>query len=171
MSIICESLLEKKVPFLKWYQNKDYVIFDIYNQILERDIKIEKNKFSIQNQFYEMNFDFFDEINEETVQIKKDSLKLRVYLEKVGNKNYFWTYLSKDNNYRNQIQVNWDKWVDENDENEESEMESNHEQIDFEQMMSSMGGGMNLENMNNEINDVENDDVENDDVENDDVEK
>ena len=100
MSIICESLLEKKVPFLKWYQNKDYVIFDIYNQILERDIKIEKNKFSIQNQFYEMNFDFFDEINEETVQIKKDSLKLRVYLEKVGNKNYFWTYLSKDNNYR-----------------------------------------------------------------------
>ena len=60
MSIICESLLEKKVPFLKWYQNKDYVIFDIYNQILERDIKIEKNKFSIQNQFYEMNFDFFN---------------------------------------------------------------------------------------------------------------
>ena len=153
MSYVSESLLERKVPFLKWYQNKDYVIFDIYNEILEKNIKIEKDKLSIQNQFYEMYFDFFDEINETNVEIKTDSLKIRVYLEKVDNKKYFWTYLSKNNNYRNQIQVNWDKWVDENEENEENELESNQEQIDFEQMMSSMGGGMNLENMNSDIND------------------
>ena len=151
MSLVNESVLEKKVPFLKWYQNKEYVIFDVYNEISKKDVVIKDNCFNVKNINYEMMFEFFDEINEENIEIKSDQIKIRIILEKKESKKYFWTYLSKNNDYKSQIQVNWDKWVDEDEENDE-EPESNQQQIDFQQMMASMGGGINFDNMGDNVN-------------------
>ena len=146
MSVMSESIVEKKIPFLKWYQNKEYIIFDIYNEILLQEIEIKNQTLTIQNKNYEMTFTFFDEINEENIQLRNDTIKVRAIIQKKDNKHYFWTYLSKNNIYKHQIQVNWDKWVDEEDEDEN---DNNSEQIDFEQMMASMGGNINMDQMDN----------------------
>lgn len=123
----------KKTPFLQWYQNEDYVIID-FNQynLKEKNFFIEKNDFSLNSTLYEMKFTLFDTI--ELVEYKVRHDNIRILLKK--KEKTFWKYLNSDSLYKKQIQVNWDQWKDEDEEEDVNEDDIN--QMDFSQMMSSM---------------------------------
>ena len=130
----------KKTPFLQWYQNEDYVIID-FNQynVEENNFFIEKNDFSLNSPLYEMKFTLFDTI--ELVEYKVRHDNIRILLKK--KEKTFWKYLNSDSLYKKQIQVNWDQWKDEDEEEYVNEDDIN--QMDFSQMMSSMNPDQGLE--------------------------
>jgi len=130
----------KKTPFLQWYQNEDYVIID-FNQynLKEKNFFIEKNDFSLNSTLYEMKFTLFDTI--ELVEYKVRHDNIRILLKK--KEKTFWKYLNSDSLYKKQIQVNWDQWKDEDEEEDVNEDDIN--QMDFSQMMSSMNPDQGLE--------------------------
>jgi len=180
MSFTTESILEKKIPLLKWHQSQEYIYIDIFNTIIKEDnIKCKNNEFYLVNECYQMRFDFFDKIKCENINTKINISGFQLIIEKNEESKYFWTYLSKDNIYKNQIQVNWDKWMDE-DEDEDNKDINMNDSIDMDQMMASMGGNhMNLneemvqnyeeinnENENENTNNNENENTNNNENEN-----
>jgi len=130
----------KKTPFLQWYQNEDYVIID-FNQynLKEKNFFIEKNDFSLNSTLYEMKFTLFDTIELVEYMVRHDNI--RILLKK--KEKTFWKYLNSDSLYKKQIQVNWDQWKDEDEEEDVNEDDIN--QMDFSQMMSSMNPDQGLE--------------------------
>jgi prostaglandin-E synthase len=159
-------MTEKQVyiPNLKWYQDKDYVYLDIdaYNAV-DFNLKIKDNNlnysFVSNNNYYEMKFELFD--NADHVKYIDCKSSIKITLQK-KNKEYWRNLTFEKNLYKNYIKLDWNKWID-----EDSEEENNN--FDFSNMMKNMGGMMNnnngnapfdfkqmMESMNTEENDEEN---------------
>jgi len=133
------------IPSLIWHQTKEYIIFTIELQdVSNENITFTEDSFSFTgysaNNFYAMLFTTFEKIiPEESSYDKQNGIK--VLLKKSENSS--WSYLTQDKNqFKNNIKVNWNAWVD-----DEEEDESSASQFDFQQMMAQMGqmnggGGM-----------------------------
>ena len=84
-----------------------------------------------------MTFNFFNEINHENIEFNSMDNKLKIKLEKKQNNYEYWNYLSKNNEFKNQIKVNWNFWKDE-DEEEDNQQEAENMPFNMEEMMASM---------------------------------
>jgi len=154
-------------PNILWFQTRDFVIFDILvKTISEIKIDISDNKFNfsslIDNKLYEIEFDFYNDINKEESLYISNEKYIRVKLKKINFDKWF--YLTKDKNiYKNNIKVNWNEWIDSDDEEEEdkSNQDNSPMNFDFAQMMQSMGGINNMQDMmNNNQFDLDNEETD-----------
>jgi hypothetical protein len=129
------------IPSLIWHQNKESIFFVIeLPETSEHNIIISNEKLSFfalsSSKSYEMNFDFFENVDSEKSSYTIENKHIKFSLKKAESNN--WLFLTKDKNvYRNNIKINWNAWVDE-DEEEEPDLS---QQMDFQRMMASMGGG------------------------------
>jgi hypothetical protein len=172
--------LEKQVfiPSVLWHQTKDEVYFTIeVNNIDNENITIAENSFSFSgisnNNNYEINFEYLNNIDNNNSKYVVEQKNIKVTLKKI-NINEYWNSLTKDKNiYKNNIKVNWNAWVDEDDE-EENQNPMGNMPFDLQQMMANMGGNMgdyqNMMNNMGEDNNVEGNNVEDDNVEDNNVE-
>ena len=113
--------LEKRIPTIKWHQIHNNVYFNINVQNLTKEsINITNNKFTLNNDFYNMEFEFIQEINHENIEFKETDNFLTIIIEKMNNDQ--WKHLAKYNLYKNNIKVDWDHWYDEDAEEENDEM-------------------------------------------------
>ena len=130
--------MNNKYLTIFWHQNKEYVSLETFIEIeYIKDIKITNELFKINNEKYTMTFKFFNEINQENIEFNSIDNKLKIKLEK---KNYeYWNYLAKNNEFKNQIKVNWNFWKDEDeDEEEDNQQEAENMPFNMEEMMASM---------------------------------
>ena len=129
------------IPSLIWHQNKESIFFVIeLPETSEHNINISNEKLSFfalsSSKSYEMAFDFFENIDSEKSSYIIENKHIKFSLKKGESNN--WLFLTKDKNvYRNNIKINWNAWVDE-DEEDEPDLS---QQMDFQRMMASMGGG------------------------------
>jgi hypothetical protein len=129
------------IPSLVWHQNKENIFFVIeLPETSEHNINISDEKlyfYALSNsKSYEMVFDFFENVDSEKSSYTIENKHIKFSLKKRESNN--WLFLTKDKNvYRNNIKINWNAWVDE-DEEEEPDLS---QQMDFQRMMASMGGG------------------------------
>ena len=135
------------IPSLVWHQNKESIFFVIeLPETSEHNINISDEKlyfYALSNsKSYEMAFDFFENIDNEKSSYTIENKHIKFSLKKQESNN--WLFLTKDKNvYRNNIKINWNAWVDE-DEEEQPDLS---QQMDFQRMMASMGGGMDMASM------------------------
>lgn len=129
------------IPNLKWYQDKDNIYLDIEaNNAIDFSLKITENNnlfftFQSENNYYEMNFELYNKADHIKHMDHKSYVKIT--LEKKVKE--YWKYLSLDKNiYKNHIKLNWNKWMDEETDDEKD--------FDYNNMMKNMGGMMNNEN-------------------------
>ena len=139
------------IPTVKWHQSNGYIflIFEVHNA---QSNKIEINNDEIifdvsSNQIhYSINIELNKNIVKEESTYSIDEKSVKMVLKKECEES--WNYLTKDKNqYRNNIKINWDLWMnDDSDPEENANYEDNiMQQFDFRKMMESMGGidGMN----------------------------
>jgi hypothetical protein len=130
------------IPSLIWHQNKDNIFFVIeLPETSDHNIKIFDEKLDFyclsNGKSYEMNFNFFENIDPENSSYIIENKHIKFSLKKKESNN--WLFLTNDKNlYKNNIKINWNAWVDEDDEDEQPDFS---QQMDFERMMASMGGG------------------------------
>jgi hypothetical protein len=143
---------EKKalIPTLSWYQIKDYIIlsFEVYNSI-EQKISIDNNNifFNVlsNGNEYLMDFELLNEINKDDSNYIIDEKTVKMVLKKKDENR--WNTLTKDKSiYKNNIKINWNRWINDSDD-EEDETTGGNQQFDFQQMMQNMGGMGNMEEM------------------------
>jgi hypothetical protein len=129
------------IPSLIWHQNKENIFFVIeLPETTEQNINISDEKlyfYALSNsKSYEMVFDFFEKVDSEKSSYTIENKHIKFSLKKGESNN--WLFLTKDKNvYRNNIKINWNAWVDE----DEEEVPDFSQQMDFQRMMASMGGG------------------------------
>jgi len=130
--------MNNKYLTIFWHQNKEYVSLETFiEKEYIKDIKITNELFEINNEKYTMTFNFFNEINQENIEFNSMDNKLKIKLEKKQNNYEYWNYLSKNNEFKNQIKVNWNFWKDE-DEEEDNQQEAENMPFNMEEMMASM---------------------------------
>ena len=141
--------IEKQVltPSVIWYQTKRDVCFSIeLNDIKTESVVISDNNFVFSgvssNNNYAMNFDFNQEVESSDSEYTVSEKGIKVVLKKKEEIN--WTFLTKDRNtYKNNIRVNWNAWTSEAEsEDEDLDGGSQFDMSKMQEMMRSMGGGM-----------------------------
>ena len=144
----------KKIPSIKWYQSDDEIYFSILiHNFNKNNIKINKNNFFLESSNYKINFDFYQEIDEEDIKYKEFEKYLNITLKKINEGP--WKYLVKDNLYKNNVKVDWDKWYDEDMEDDESEMDFGNMMGGMPGMGDMMGGMPDMGDMMGEMPDME----------------
>ena len=143
-----------KIPKITWAQNDEYILLDIHLDKSDNEIKINENNIFFKQGEYCCDLNLFDNI---IVNESKYSEK-RIYefkLKKQNNDEWKQLLLNK-NDYKANISVNWDKWDEEIDEDEDDMMGGGMSGL--EQMMAGMGGGSmpNMEEMMSQINNENN---------------
>ena len=133
------SFASRKYLNFFWHQTKEYVFLETYiEKEYINDIKITNESFEIINEKYNMTFNFLNNINQENIELTTIDNKLKIKLEKNENNKDYWNYLSKNNEFKNQIKVNWNFWKDEDEDNEENQQEMGNMPFNMEEMMASM---------------------------------
>jgi len=133
------NIMNNKYLNFFWHQTKEYVFLETYiEKEYINDIKITNESFEIINEKYNMTFNFLNNINQENIELTTIDNKLKIKLEKNENNKDYWNYLSKNNEFKNQIKVNWNFWKDEDEDNEENQQEMGNMPFNMEEMMASM---------------------------------
>jgi hypothetical protein len=134
-----------KTPYVYWGQNEEclYVTIKI-DSPNDVDLHFEKHQLnlecsSVNNVSYKINMNLYGEIDFENSSYVIKSQKIDCVLKK--SENGLWSMLTKNNQHKQFIKIDWDKWTELNKEDDptaesEIDMESMH------RMMQSMGGGM-----------------------------
>ena len=123
-----------KIPQIKWAQNDDYILIDIYIEPKDYEIKIANTSVYFKQDDYECNIILHANIIEDESKYSKN----RIFEFKLKKEDdYEWVQLLKDK-FQYNVSVNWDKWdiSDEEDEDMPGGMP------DMSQMMGGMPGGM-----------------------------
>lgn len=128
-------------PQIKWAQRKDRIFLEVQLRDI-KDEKIELNENSLtfsgdsDKHKYGFSFEFHSSINKEESKWTKTGFHLLFVLEKHDGNAPFWPRLLKNKDKNQYINVDWSKWVDEDEEEEDgqkglggidpSQMQSNH---------------------------------------------
>jgi hypothetical protein len=138
------------VPILKWYQSKDFIFinFEVFNStdngIYITDNNIIFNVLSNDKQ-YLMSFYLYNNIIVEDSKFSLEEKLVKMLLKKKDSES--WIRLTKNRDvYKNNIQIDWNCWIND-DSDDENEGRMSNQQFDFQQMMQSMGGMQNMEDM------------------------
>ena len=129
------NINKMKTPKITWAQNDEYILLDIHLEKNDNNIKINENNISFEQGDYSCNLNLFNNI---IVDESKYSQK-RIYEFKLKKQNTDeWTQLLLNkNDYKANISVNWDKWDEEIDEEQDNMMGG---MPGMEQMMGGMPG-------------------------------
>ena len=103
-----------KIPQIKWAQNDDYILIDIYIEPKDYEIKIANTSVYFKQDDYECNIILHANIIEDESKYSKN----RIFEFKLKKEDdYEWVQLLKDK-FQYNVSVNWDKWdiSDEEDE-------------------------------------------------------
>jgi len=142
-------------PTLTWYQVNDAIIlsFELYNSI-KKNISITNNNILLNvmsnNNEYKMEFELSNEINSDDSTYIIDDKSIKMILKKTNDDK--WSSLTNDKNlYKNNIKINWNRWINDSDDEDEQQEQQNpfggNQQFDFQQMMQNMGGMGDMESM------------------------
>jgi len=127
-------------PSVSWAQRKDKVFVNIQlEEILDEDISVDTTKLSFRGtsrgQKYAVDLEFFDQIVPEKSLQVKHGREFRFELKK-KEEGPFWTRLLKDTVKRQNIKVDFSRWKDEDEtDDEEGGMYDN---ASLEDMMTQM---------------------------------
>ena len=129
-------------PVILWSQTKKNINLkiclsdssNIHCKLVENNIEFncESNNLN-----YNFSFQTLSEVKNDSMNVSGNSINIS--LEKVNHT--WWDKLTENKDYKNHIKVDWDKWIDEEDE----ETVNNYDNTSFdmgsmEQMMQMMGG-------------------------------
>ena len=125
------------IPNIKWSQTKEIIRMTLDIELVE--------KFSIENNNNEIKCVFIKEGKEESFDLSLyDSVKECSYysnkninLVLVKENNEWWNKLTKNNDFKHKIKIDWDRWIDEDD-IDQDELNDLHGGMDMAQMMQMM---------------------------------
>ncbi|KRX06057.1 HSP20-like chaperone [Pseudocohnilembus persalinus] len=132
-------------PF-KWTQRKEHIYLTVeLRDIKDEKIDIQPNtlKFSGKSdgKQYDGEVEFYDEIDVEKSSYTILGLHARFLLAKKNQDADFWPRLTKDKTKQQNITVDWDRYVDEDEDTEENKMDWDQSQMQgMEGLMGGMGG-------------------------------
>lgn len=138
-----------KIPSILWSQTKKNINLKIslndsknVNLILDDNINFdcESNKSN-----YTFSFKLLHNVQSEPV-INVFGNNISILLTK--EEEIWWSKLTEDQQFKKHIKVDWDKWIDEDDEIEDSNQNSNFDMGNMQEMMKMMQ----MQNMGNEEN-------------------
>lgn len=107
-------------PILRWAQRKDKVFIEIaLRDISEEKIELTSNTMSFNGvsdkKKYAFDLELFAEIDTQESKWNKTGFHLLVVLAKKDTDKSFWTRLVKATVKNQYIQIDWSKWVDEDE--------------------------------------------------------
>ena len=113
-------------PIVKWAQRKDKVFLeiglrDISNEKLDLTETSINFKGTSDGKEYAFDFELFAAINTEESKWNKTGFHMLVVLQKKEADQPFWTRVTKSPAKNQYIQIDWSKWVDEDEEEEEGD--------------------------------------------------
>jgi len=106
-----------KIPQITWSQNQKFIYLNINVEPLEDNVlDISENNLKFKQGDYEIELELSNNIDTEKCKITKNRI-FELDLPKQEHK--FWTNLLKDPTlYKNNISINWNRWVDEDDDDD-----------------------------------------------------
>lgn len=147
-----ESVTEVKsqTPHMLWGQDENTVFLTIKVDT-PNDVKLEFSSNSLvfnsntNKGFFSLNMNLFKDIDAEKCSYVTKVQSIECSLTKVDSE--LWNTLTKNKQYKYYIKVNWDKWTEINDEDDSEPGMGGMEGMDMSQLMSQMGGNMDLSSM------------------------
>lgn len=117
-------LSSSRHPITKWAQRKDKIYLEVQlRDISNENIELTNTTLTFvgdsDGQKYSFAFEFFEEVDKEASKWNKTGFHLLFVLEKKDQDAPFWARLLKTKEKNQYIQVDWSKWVDEDEEPEE----------------------------------------------------
>ena len=108
-------------PIIKWAQRKDRVFLEIgLRDITEEKLDLTENSISFKGvsdkKEYAFDFEVFSAIDTEQSKWHKTGFHMLVVLQKKNPEEEFWTRLTKSSAKCQYIQIDWSKWVEEDEE-------------------------------------------------------
>ena len=106
---------------IKWAQRKDNVYIEVQlrdttDEVINLSANTIKFKGTSDSKVYEFELEFFEEIDTESSKWNKTGFHLLFVLAKKDPSKPFWTRLTKNKEKNQYIQIDWTKWVDEDEE-------------------------------------------------------
>jgi hypothetical protein len=142
------------IPTIKWSQNDEYVIINLeINQVKNDVYEINNNNIiftgvSNTDLTYSINIELLSEINKDESKYILEERIIRFVLKKTSDEK--WIRLTKDKNqYKSNIKVNWDSFIDSDEEDISEENQYPNQQFDLSSMM---GGENNMAEMMKNMN-------------------
>lgn len=107
-------------PIIKWAQRKDRVFIEVgLRDISEEKIDLTETTISFQGTSdkvkYAFDFELFGPINKEESKWTKTGFHLLIVLQKKETDKPFWPRITKATAKNQYIQIDWAKWVDEDE--------------------------------------------------------
>lgn len=118
------NLSLRRHPITKWAQRKDKVFLEVaLRDITDENIELTETTLTFvgnsDGKKYEFAFEFFGEVDKAASKWTKTGFHLIFVVEKKDPNGAFWPRLLKTTNKNQYIQVDWSKWVEEDEEEEE----------------------------------------------------
>ena len=113
-------------PVLKWAQRKDRLLITVDVRDCENEeVELKENSFRFKgksgDKHYECDIELLDQVDVEQSKWNKTGLMVQIILFKKNTDAAFWKRLAKDDKKNNFIVVDWNKYVDEDEEEEEGQ--------------------------------------------------
>lgn len=104
-----------KIPNISWAQNQKLIYLNILIEPNDYNLNISDNILKFSQDDYEFEIEFKHDIDN-NFKCNKNRI-LEIDIPKVEYK--FWDHLTKNPNYmKNNISINWDRWIDEDNDDE-----------------------------------------------------
>jgi hypothetical protein len=113
-------------PQIKWAQRKDRIFLEVQlRDIKDEKIELTENSLTFSGDSdkhkYAFSLEFHSSINKEESKWNKTGFHLLFVLEKHDANAPFWPRLLKNKDKNQYISVDWSKWVDEDEEEEDGQ--------------------------------------------------
>ena len=111
-----------KTPYVYWGQNDEKLFVSVkIDSPKDIDLQFEKNNMKLtcsssSDINYQINMSLFDEIEIDDSSYTAKSQKIECIMKKCEPK--LWTLLTKNNQYKQFIKIDWDKWTEINKDEE-----------------------------------------------------
>lgn len=112
---------ETSTPTIKWFQRRKNITIDVcLPQVKEETLHFDENAFDFvcesEGKKYKLHVELFDTIDPSRSSSQKSGDKFRILLQKKEQQKPYWKRLQKSQDKNKYITVNWDKWIDSQDE-------------------------------------------------------
>ena len=141
------SQKQNKTPYVYWGQNENklFVSFSV-DSPKNVELNFEKDGLklycsSAQDQNYQVDMNLYKEINVEGSSFTIKSQKIECVVEKCESE--LWSLLTKNNQYKQFIKIDWDKWTELNKDEDPIETPIDMAEMEnMQRMMAGMNGGV-----------------------------
>lgn len=115
----------RRHPITRWAQRKDKIYLEVtLRDIVNEQIELTPTTLSFSGESdgkkYQFTFELYESVAKEQSKWNKTGFHLLFVLEKENQNAPFWPRLLKTNQKNQYIQIDWSKWVDEDEEEEDA---------------------------------------------------